>query len=100
MNRSFGFSFLLLLVLLRYSFVQSAVSPNETFSTSRKFSVDVSQGELDKVLVSVFQWNGENKTLSWAKNINPDEHGNFDSYSIRKVVTDDGKMVILRTASL
>jgi hypothetical protein len=99
MNRCSGFSLLLLLVLFQFSFVQSAVSPNEAFSAGRKFSVDVSQTQLDKVLISVFQWNGENKALFWAKNIQPDENGNFNSYGIRKVVSDDGKIVILRTSS-
>ncbi len=79
---------------------------DETFSRNKKFSAELSSNGTDKPMLFVFSHAGDHPALIWSRPLAPETEAdqdpnqnfsmNWDPNSYRKLVSDDGSLVVLR----
>lgn len=83
-------------------FAQPGSPPkDEAFSANKKFSVEISETELNKPLLAVFKHDGDATALLWSRSlVNKDEPEGIGAFpgggGVRKRVSNDGGLVILQ----
>src|SRR5262245_58881724 len=88
---------ILILAFLRSTLAQPGNPGDETFSANRKFSVELPQDQTDRALLTVYRVDGDQKTVLWSKAlVADDEMQGLNFYNVHRLLTDDGRFVILR----
>jgi hypothetical protein len=95
---------LFLLVCAREVPGQAPPGKDETFSENKKFSAEISMTRLDRPLLTVFNHDGGKRLQVWTRSLvtkEAEEDPDFaripiDPDSLRTIVSNDGKVVILR----
>src|SRR4051794_14186344 len=65
--------FMIAFVSFSFAFLSLAQPVSDVFSANRNFSAEISSGGGEEILVTVFKWNEQTKTVFWSKKLKPAE---------------------------